>query len=130
MPSRRQPLSKDGRQLLVVTTPQRPALDTEYSAALLERIRRQAAQLEPGPAGNAVLRAVGGPRFATESAGGIRRDLVITLLTSALALMALFFTRFRSLRLLALASIPLGFVMVGGLVGVVLIHDHVQSLTF
>ncbi len=129
-PYRGQLLSKDGRHLLLVTTPQRPALNTEFSAALLERIRRKAAQLEPGPAGNAVLRAVGGPRFATESAGGIRRDVVITLLTSALALMALFFTRFRSLRLLALASIPLGFGMVGGLVAVVLIQGHIHALSF
>jgi|GEM_PF-4521541 len=128
-PYRGQLLSKDGRHLLLVTTPKRPALDTEYSAALLERIRRKAAELAPGPEGRAVLRAVGGPRFATESAAGIRRDVLITLLTSALALMALFFARFRSLRLLVLASIPLGFGMVGGLVAVVLIQGRVHALS-
>jgi len=129
-PYRGQLLSKDGRHLLLVTTPKRPALDTEFSAALLDRIRRKAAELAPGSAGRAVLRAVGGPRFATESAAGMRRDVLITLLTSALALMALFFARFRGLRLLVLASIPLGFGMVGGLVGVVLIQGHIHALTF
>ena len=129
-PYRGQLLSKDGRHLLLVTTPKRPALDTEFSAALLDRIRRKAAELSPGPSGHAVLRAVGGPRFATESAAGMRTDVVITLLTSALALMALFFARFRGLRLLLLASIPLGFGMVGGLVAVVLIQGHIHALTF
>jgi predicted exporter len=128
-PYRGQLLSKDGRHLLLVTTPNRPALDTEYSAALLERLRRKAAELAPGPKGHAVLRCVGGPRFATESAAGLRRDVLITLLTSVLALMALFIARFRGLRLLVLASIPLGFGMVGGLVAVVLIQGHIHALS-
>src|SRR5262245_28394746 len=128
-PYRGQLLSKDGRHVLLVTTPKRPALDTEYSAALLERLRRKGAGLAAGPEGPAVLRAVGGPRFATESAAGLRRDVVITLVTSVLALMALFFARFRGLRLLVLASVPLGFGMVGGLVAVVLIQGHVHALS-
>src|SRR5713226_5555613 len=86
-PYRGQLLSKDGRHLLLVTTPVRPALDTQFSAAMLERIRRRAAEIAPGPEGGAVLRAVGGPRFATESDGGIRKDVVINLLNKEMALM-------------------------------------------
>lgn len=129
-PYRGQLLSKDGRHLLLITTPVRAALDTQFSAAMLERIRRRGAEIAPGPEGAVVLRAVGGPRFATESAGGIRKDVVITLLTSAVALLALFYARFRSLRLLVLAAVPLGFGLIGGLVAVVLIQGHIHALSF
>ena len=129
-PYRGQLLSKDEHHLLLVTTPRQSALDTRSSAALLETIRAEARRIEPGPAGPAVLRAVGGPRFAAESAQAVRRDVVLTLGTSAVGLIALFLARFRSLRLMFLSSIPLAFGVVGGLASVVLVQGRIHSLTF
>ena len=80
--------------------------------------------------GPARLRAVGGPRFAAESAATVKRDIVVTMLTSVVALMAIFLVRFRSLRLLLVAFVPLVFGIVGGLVAVALVHGRIQALTF
>ncbi|MCI0569707.1 MAG: MMPL family transporter [Myxococcaceae bacterium] len=125
---RGQLLSRDGKHLLLATTPRQSALDTHASAALLVALAQEEAQLAPGPGGPAVLRAVGGPRFATESAASVRFDVVLTMLTSAAALLALFFARFRSLRLLLLASLPLGFGMLCGIGATVLLQGHIHAL--
>jgi predicted exporter len=122
--------SKDGRHLLLVTTPARSALDTRASKTLLATVANEAAKLAPGPKGAPVVKAVGGPNFAAESAGAVRNDVVITLLTSVVGLGLLFAVRFRSLRLLLLASVPIGFGMVGGLTTVVLAQGHIHALTF
>jgi uncharacterized protein len=129
-PSHGQLLSRDGRHLLLVTTPVGSALDAETSAAVLATVAREAAQLPPGPAGAAVVTAVGGPRFAAESAATVRRDVVITLLTSVVGLFLLFLVRFRNLRLLLLAFVPIGFGIVGGFATVVLAQGHIHALTF
>jgi predicted exporter len=123
-------LSRDGRHVLLVTTPNRSALDARASSALLAAVEEETAKLAPGPGGPAVVKAVGGPRFAAESATAVRRDVVITLLTSMMALFLLFIVRFRSIRLLLLASVPIGFGMVGGLTTVVLAQGHIHALTF
>jgi len=122
--------SKDGRHLLLVTTPARTALDARASKSLLATVASEAAKLAPGPSGRPVVKAVGGPRFAAESAGAVRSDILITLLTSLGGLIVLFAVRFRSLRLLLLASVPIGFGMVGGLTAVVLAQGHIHALTF
>jgi predicted exporter len=129
-PAHGQLLSRDGRHLLLVTTPARSALDARASGTLLATVAREAAKLAPGPGGPAVVTAVGGPRFAAESAEAVRKDVVITLLTSVVGLVLLFLLRFRSLRLLLLASIPVGLGMVGGLTAVVLVQGHIHALTF
>ena len=46
------------------------------------------------------------------------------------ALLAIFLVRFRSLRLLLVAFVPLVFGLVGGLVAVALVHGRIQALTF
>jgi predicted exporter len=128
-PFQGQLLSRDGRHLLLVTTPVRSALDARASRALLDTVATQAARLAPGPAGPMVVTVVGGPRFAAESAAAVRKDVVITLLTSAVGLILLFVARFRSLRLLLLAAIPVGLGMVGGLTAVVLVQGEIHALT-
>lgn len=129
-PFRGQLLSKDGRHLLLVTTPAESALDARASKALLATVTSETAKLAPGPDGPPVVKAVGGPRFAAESAGAVRQDVVITLLTSLAGLALLFAVRFRSIRLLLLAAVPIGFGMVGGLTAVVLAQGHIHALTF
>jgi predicted exporter len=123
-------LSRDGRHLLLVTTPTHSALDAQASKALLATVAGETARLAPGPGGPAVVNAVGGPRFAAESAAAVRGDVVITLLTSMLGLVLLFIVRFRSIRLLLLAAVPIAFGMVGGLTTVVLAQGHIHALTF
>jgi predicted exporter len=129
-PSHGQLLSQDGRHLLLVTTPKGSALDAKTSGALLAAVAQEAAKLPAGPAGAAVVMAVGGPRFAAESAATVRKDVVITLLTSVVGLILLFLVRFRNLRLLLLVFIPIGFGVLGGLAAVVLVQGHIHALTF
>jgi predicted exporter len=128
--SRGQLLSRDGQHLLLATIPNRSALDAKASKAVLAAVEREAAKLPPGPGGPAVVKAVGGPRFAAESAEAVRSDVLITLLTSMVGLCLLFIVRFRSIRLLFLASVPIAFGMVGGLTTVVLAQGHIHALTF
>ncbi len=129
-PSHGQLFSRDGRHLLLVTTPAHSALDARASSALLATVIGETAKLAPGPGGPPIVKAVGGPKFAAESAGAVRKDVIITLLTSLVGLVLLFTLRFRSLRLLLLASVPIAFGMVGGLTVVVLMQGHIHALTF
>ncbi len=129
-PMHGQLLSRDGRHLLLVATPAGSALDARVSRALLGTVATEAARLAPGPEGRVVVMAVGGPRFAAESAAAIRKDVATTLLTSAVGLILLFLVRFRSLRLFFLAAIPVGLGMAGGLTAVVLVQGRIHALTF
>jgi uncharacterized protein len=129
-PSHGQLLSRDGHHLLLVTTPTGSALDAKASGAVLATVAAEAARLPRGPSGPAVVTAVGGPRFAAESARAMRKDVVVTFLTSLVALVLLFLVRFRNLRLLLLAFVPIGFGIVGGLATVVLVQRHIHVLTF
>ncbi len=129
-PFRGQLLSRDGHHLLLVTTPAHSALDAQASRALLDTLAVETARLPPGPAGRGVVTAVGGPRFAVETAEAVRKDVAITLLTSAIGLSLLFLARFRSLRLFFLAAIPVGLGMVGGFMAVVLVQGRIHALTF
>src|SRR5215471_3882093 len=123
-------LSPDQTHLLLVTVPRASALDTDASAALLARVKSEGARLPAGPGGPARLLAVGGPRFAAESAATVKHDVLVTMFTSIVALVAIFLVRFRSLRLLAVAFVTLAFGMVGGLVAVALVHGRIHVLTF
>jgi uncharacterized protein len=129
-PSHGQLLSRDGKHLLLVTAPIGSALDAKVSGALLATVAAEAARLPRGPNGPAHVTPVGGPRFAAESATAVRKDVVITLLTSLVALVVLFLLRFRNLRLLLLAFVPIGLGIVGGLTTVVLVQGHIHALTF
>ncbi|HZX42196.1 MAG TPA: MMPL family transporter [Myxococcaceae bacterium] len=123
-------LSPDQTHLLLVTVPRASALDTDASAALLARVESEGARLPAGPGGPARLLAVGGPRFAAESAGTVKHDVLVTMLTSIAALIAIFVVRFRSLRLLAVAFVTLAFGIVGGLLAVALVDGRIHALTF
>ncbi|HZH04510.1 MAG TPA: MMPL family transporter, partial [Myxococcaceae bacterium] len=129
---RGQLLSDDGQHLLLVTTPREPALNTRASERLLRELKGEEVRVASASGGPAVLRAVGGPRFATESAGSIQKDVVLTLVTSVLGLMVLFWARFRGLYLLVLTSGLLGVGMLGGLAAVALVQGsiHAMSLGF
>lgn len=122
-------LSRDGHHLLLVTTPRAPALDTRASEALLVQLAQVAAGLAPGPAGPAALQVVGGPRFATESAAAVKHDIVLTVVTSVLFLLAIFLVRFRSVKLLALSSLPIALGMAGGVAAVALVQGRVHALS-
>lgn len=123
-------LSPDQTHLLLVTVPRASALDTDASAALLARVEGEGARLPAGAGGPARLRAVGGPRFAAESAATVKHDVVVTMFTSLAALVAIFVVRFRSLRLLVVAFVTLAFGVVGGLVAVALVYGRIHALTF
>ena len=127
---RGQLLSPDQTHLLLVTVPRAAALDTDASAALLARVESEGARLPAGPGGPARLLAAGGPRFAAESAATVKHDVLVTMLTSFAALLAIFVVRFRSLRLLAVTFVTLAFGIVGGLVAVALVHGRIHALTF
>ena len=122
-------LSQDGQHLLLVTRPEHRALDVDASQALLEELARVEAELKGSTQGRAELRWVGGPRFAAEAAGLIREDVSVNFLLSTAIMLAVFLVRFRGVRLLLLASVPLVFGVVGALAFMTLYQGHLHGLT-
>jgi predicted exporter len=122
-------LSADFRHALLVTTPRTGALDTAASGALLDVVQAEAARLPSGPGGHAIVLAVGGPRFAAESAALAQRDVRWNFVTSAAALLALFLLRFRSPRTFAIAALPIVFGVAGAIAAVALFRGRIQGLT-
>ncbi|WP_158502257.1 MMPL family transporter [Vitiosangium sp. GDMCC 1.1324] len=122
-------LSANGEHLLVVATPKHRALDVDASQALMNELSRVAGELKQHGSGRAELRWVGGPRFASESAAAIRQDISDNFILSTAVMLAVFLLRFRGLRLLILASVPLAFGVVGGIAAMVLLQGHMHGLT-
>lgn len=122
-------LSKDRRHLLLVATPLQGALAVNASQEMLDWVAAEAKTLRPGPQGPARLIASGGPRFAAESARLVRSDVISNFLTSGAALLVIFLWRFRSLRLLALTSVPLGLGVLAGLATVALVQGRIHGLS-
>lgn len=123
-------LSPDQRHLLLIGVTKASALETEASASLLARLTGEATKLPLNAGRVARLQVVGGPRFASESAATVKRDISVTMFTSVAALVTIFLLRFRSLRLLLLASVTLAFGVVGGLLSVASIQGRIHPLTF
>lgn len=122
-------ISQDRQHFLLVTNTRDPALNVDSSGRLLRWLEEQGRQLPPGPKGPAILRVAGGPRFASESAQIVKKDIVVTFVTSAVGLLALFFLRFRNLRLLLFASLPLAFGVLAGVAAVTLLRKEIHGLT-
>jgi len=123
-------LSPDQTHLLLIGVTKASALETEASASLLARLEGEATKLPLAAGRVARLQVVGGPRFASESAATVKRDIVVTMFTSIAALATIFMLRFRSLRLMLLASVTLAFGIVGGLLSVASIQGRIHPLTF
>ncbi len=123
-------LSTDQKHLLLIGVTKASALETEASASLLARLEGEATKLPLDAGRVARLQVVGGPRFASESAATVKQDIMVTMFTSVVALMTIFMLRFRSLRLIVLASVTLVFGMVGGLLSVASIQGRIHPLTF
>ncbi len=122
-------LSLDGAHLLLVTTPKHRALDVDASTALMDALTGIAEELKASSGGKAHLRWVGGPRFASESAGLIRKDISVNFILSTAIMLAVFLVRFRGLRLLLLASVPLVFGVVGGVAAMALLKGRLHGMT-
>ena len=122
-------LSKDLRHLLLVTTAKEGGLAVNASQALLDLLAEEEKALPPGPAGPARLSVTGGPRFAAESARAVRSDVVGNFVSSGIGLLIVFLWRFRSLRLLALTSVPLGVGVLAGLAAVVATQGRIHGLS-
>ncbi|HZI11931.1 MAG TPA: MMPL family transporter [Myxococcus sp.] len=122
-------LSADGTHLLVVATPSSRALDVEASQALMDELARVEAELKERTEGRARLRWAGGPRFAAESAAAIHQDVSDNFILSTAVMLAVFLIRFRGLRLLLLASVPLVFGVVAGVAAMALMKGHMHGLT-
>lgn len=122
-------MTPDERHLLYVATPKASALSIDDSLATLAALGALERQLPKGPGGPAKLIVAGGPRFAAESATAIRGEVTFNFLSTALALVIIFLVRFRSLRLLLLASVPVGIGVVGGIATVALARGHIHGLS-
>jgi predicted exporter len=123
-------LSLDQKHLLLIGVTHVSGLDTVASRSVLVRIQAEAERLPVGSGRKARLVAVGGPRFAAESASMVQRDIFVTLLTSVAALLMIFILRFRSLRLLLLAALTIGLGMAGGVFAVAAVERRIHPLTF
>jgi predicted exporter len=123
-------LSPDRKHLLLIGVTRTSALDTEAARTLLLQLQDEAGNLPVGSGRKARLVAVGGPRFAAESASTVKRDILVTVLTSIVVLLIIFVARFRSLRLLVLASLTVALGTAGGVVAVAVLERRIHPLTF
>jgi predicted exporter len=107
-------LSADGRSALVLVVGREPPFEVEASVALLEDLERRLAEV---PA-----RYVGGHAIARADAGRIRRDLVVSSLTSIPLVLAFLALSWRSARaaLLCVAPVSLAVLWTMGLGGAAL----------
>lgn len=109
----------DQRSALLVVTPARAEMDPAGGRALQDAIDTAAGELD-GTA-NLAIEALGGPLYAARDESAIRRDIERTVTTSALAVTLLLVLAFRGLRLplVALASVAVGLLWTGGVLGLV-----------
>lgn len=109
----------DDRAALLVVTPARAEMDPEGGRALQAALDQAAGDLDPET--DLTIEALGGPLYAARDESAIRRDIERTVTTSALAVTLLLVLAFRGLRLplVALASVAVGLLWTGGVLGVV-----------
>ncbi len=117
-------LSADGRHALVIADTPVAITDSRGATEMLQVLDRALAGL---PAG---VRAtvVSGHRYTAANAGAIRRDLVVTLLASTLAMLALFFLFLRHWRALFAFLVPVAVLCIAA-VAVALGYGKVSAVT-
>ncbi len=97
-------LSKDGRTLLVIAEPIRPAIDLPFSNTLMETLNRFVPTLHPNELD---VFFTGAHPIATAEASTLRFDMQTSLLTSLILVLLLFFIIYRRWVTLLFVGLPL-----------------------
>lgn len=119
-------LTEDGHAVLFLGTTA-AAFDSAIQGPLLEGIREAFDRL--ANAGDLALGQSGVNRFAVSAERSIKADIARISTLSILGLVLLFLLLFRSLRLVALASLPIGAGMLAGCAATLAVFGRVHGLT-
>lgn len=121
-------LTEDGAAVLFLGT-KRSAFDADAQAPFLDALRRRFEAVNAREGGALRLEQSGLARFATRAAAAIRGDIERVGSLSLLIVGAMLVLVFRSLRLVALASIPVGAGVLAGSAAVLLFFGRIHGIT-
>jgi hypothetical protein len=122
-------IASDQRTAVLFLSTRSSAFDADVQAPVIAGIRARIRAGGPSFGGTLELDQSGLNRFATRAATAIKGDIQRVSTLSMLLIGALLFGLFRSLRLLALASIPVGAGVLAGSFVVLLLFGRVHGIT-
>ena len=122
-------VSRDGESAILFVGTEAPAFEVARQAPVLAAIEREFAAAQSRAAGALELEMSALARFAIRSERAIRRDVTRLSVLSALGVAALFLAIFRSLRLVAVASLPLAAALLSGTVVVLALEGRIHGMT-
>lgn len=122
-------IASDERTAVLFLSTRSSAFDADVQAPVLAGINRAFARVDTAFDGQLELDQSGLSRFATRAASAIKGDIERVSTLSMVLIGILLFVLFRSFRLLALASIPVGAGVVAGSFMVLLLFGRVHGIT-
>lgn len=122
-------ITRDGRFAVLFLATHARAFDSRAQAPLIEGIDRAFARVNPQFGGALSLDQSGVNRFAVRAERAIEGDIERVSTLAAVGFVLLFVALFRSLRLLALASLPLGAGFVAGTAVCLVVYGRVHGIT-
>jgi predicted exporter len=122
-------LSRNGDAAIVFLGTAAPALAAARNAPLLARIESEFAALDPTGGADLSLELSSVHRFAVRAEQSMRRDISRISTLSTAGILLLFLLVFRSIRLIAVASLPLAAGLLTGLATCLLLYGRINGLT-
>ncbi len=122
-------IAADGRTAVLFFSTRSSAFDADAQMPVIAGISRAFASVDASFDGQLTLDQSGVSRFATRAATAIKGDIERVSTLSMALIGLLLFALFRSFRLLALASIPVGAGVVAGSFMVLLLFGRVHGIT-
>jgi predicted exporter len=122
-------LSRTGDSAIIFLGTVAPALASARNAPLLAHIEQEFDALDRAAGGELSLELSGVHRFAVRAEQSMRRDITRISILSTLGILALFLLVFRSIRLIAVASLPLVAGLLTGVAACLLLYGRVNGLT-
>jgi len=96
-------LTRDGRMLLIQIAGRRPTTDLDFAKQMVESVTEVAQELNTQ---GLTLRLTGGYAIATTAAGAIRRDMIVSVVSSIIIVQILFWLMYVRPWLLGVAIMP------------------------
>ncbi|MCA9671547.1 MAG: MMPL family transporter, partial [Myxococcales bacterium] len=122
-------VTRDGRHAVLFLSSKASAFDGAAQRPLLAGLRAAFEAVNRRFGGKLVLDASGVNRFAVKTEATIRADIQRISIISAVGLLALMLLLFRSLRLLLVASLPIGVGMLAGCAAVLAVYGQIHGIT-
>lgn len=122
-------VTDDPRTAVLFLATRASAFDAEAQGPFLDGITRAFARTNAGHRGELRLEQSGLNRFATRAATAIRGDIQRVGTLSLVLVFVILFAMFRSLRLMALVSIPIGAGVLAGSAAVLLFFGRLHGIT-